>query len=203
MKKSLLLFLLVLPLLAASCFAQESRQDISLSGTAIIPPFASGDGVHVHATTGWAGGLASYRFMLTPHGALELNYQYTQDVMHFTGPSIPGYIIHNRFEEFSGAYVRSFTFKNFNPFIEGGPAGFMISPIDDAKTTTYGISRSTEIGGLYGAGIAYEVSPSFDIRVEYRGLILKTPSFNYPGNDLRTNVYYNIYDPVIGVAYHF
>jgi hypothetical protein len=37
MKKSLFLFLL-LPLIAVPVFAQESRQDISVSGTAIIPP---------------------------------------------------------------------------------------------------------------------------------------------------------------------
>jgi outer membrane immunogenic protein len=202
MKKSLFLFLLLFPLLAAPLFAQESRQDISISGTAIIPPFASGNAVQLHATVGYAGALVSYRYLLTPHGGLELNYQYNQNVQHFIYPG-GSYNIHDRFEEISGAYVYSFNFRNWNPFIEGGAAGFLISPIDDAKTDTFGISRNTNVGALYGAGIAYEISPSFDIRAEYRGLVMKTPTFNYPGNDLRTNVYYNIYDPVIGVAYHF
>jgi outer membrane immunogenic protein len=202
MKKSLLLFLCLLPLLAAPAFAQESRQDVSVSGSAIIPPFASGNAVQLHATVGYSGALASYRYMLTPHGALELNYQYSQNVMHYIFPS-GNYHIHDRIQEISGAYVYSFNFKNFNPFVEAGIAGLMFTPIDDAKTNTFNVSRNTNIGGLYGAGIAYEISPSFDIRAEYRGLIVKTPTFNYPGNDLRTNVYYNIYDPVIGVAYHF
>jgi|HubBroStandDraft_1064217.scaffolds.fasta_scaffold68011_1 outer membrane immunogenic protein len=201
MKKSLLLFLL-LPLLAAPVFAQESRQDISVSGTAIIPPFASGNAVQLHATVGYSGGLVSYRYLLTPHGGLELNYQYNQNVQHFIY-SGGNYNIHDRFEEISGAYVYSFNFRNWNPFIEGGAAGFLFSPIDDAKTDTFNISRNTNVGAMYGAGIAYEISPSFDIRAEYRGLVMKTPTFNYPGNDLRTNVYYNIYDPVIGIAYHF
>jgi opacity protein-like surface antigen len=56
---------------------------------------------------------------------------------------------------------------------------------------------------MYGAGFAYEISPSFDIRAEYRGLLMKTPTFNYASHDLNTNVYYNIYDPVVGIAYHF
>ena len=202
MKKSLLLFLCLLPLLAAPAFAQESRQDVSVSGSAIIPPFASGNAVQLHATVGYSGALASYRYMLTPHGALELNYQYSQNVMHYIFPS-GNYHIHDRIQEISGAYVYSFNFKNFNPFVEAGIAGLMFTPIDDAKTNTFNVSRNTNIGGLYGAGIAYEISPSFDIRAEYRGLIVKTPTFNYPGNDLRTNVYYNIFDPVIGVAYHF
>jgi outer membrane immunogenic protein len=200
MKKSLLLFLL--PLLAAPVFAQESRQDISVSGSAIIAPFAAGEDVQLHSTVGYAGALVSYRYLLTPHGGLELNYQYNQNQQHFIFPS-GNYHIHDRFEEISGAYVYSFNFKNFNPFIEGGAAGFLFSPIDDAKTDTFNISRNTIVGGIYGAGIAYEISPSFDIRAEYRGLVMKTPTFNYPGNDTRTNVYYNIFDPVIGVAYHF
>jgi opacity protein-like surface antigen len=202
MKKSLLMFLLLLPLTAVSALAQESRQDISVSGSGIIPPFASGNAVQLHATVGY-GGLFSYRYLLTPHGGLELNYQYNQNVQHFTAPDSINYLIHDRFQEFSGAYVYSLNFKNFNPFIEGGPAGFLFSPIDDAKTKTFGISRTTDVRAMYGAGIAWEISPSFDIRAEFRGLIMKTPTFNYPGNDLRTNVYYNIYNPVVGIAYHF
>ena len=202
MKKSLLLSLLLLPLLAAPVFAQESRQDISISGTAIIAPYASGNAVQLHSTTGFAGALVGYRYLLTPHGGLELNYQYNQNVQHFLIPS-GSYHIHDRFQEFSGAYVYSFNFKTFNPIIEGGAAGVMFSPIDDAKTDTFGISRNTNVGAMYGAGIAYEISPSFDIRAEYRGIVIKTPTFNYQNNDFRTNVWYNIYDPVIGIAYHF
>jgi opacity protein-like surface antigen len=201
MKKSLLAFLLLLPLTAVSAFAQESRQDISVSGSGIIPPFASGNAVQLHASVGY-GGLISYRYLLTPHGGLELNYQYSQNNQHFLIPS-GSYHIHDRFQEISGAYVYSFNFKNLNPFIEGGAAGFIFSPIDDSKTNTFGISRNTNVGALYGAGIAYEISPSFDIRAEYRGLLMKTPTFDYQSNDFRTNVYYNIYDPVIGIAYHF
>jgi len=202
MKKSLFLLLGFLLLAAAPAFAQESRQDISASGTAIIPPFASGNAVQLHATVGYSGTLVSYRYLLTPHGGMELNYQYNQNVQHFIIPS-GSYHIHDRFQEISGAYVYSFNFRNLNPFIEGGVGGFIFSPIDDAKTNTFGLSRNTNIGVLYGAGIAYEISPSFDIRAEYRGLLMKTPTFGYQGNDFRTNVYYNINDPVIGIAYHF
>jgi outer membrane immunogenic protein len=189
-------------MLAAVGFAQESRQDISLSGTSLIPPFVAGNGVQLHATVGY-GGLLSYRYMLTPRSALELNYQYTQNVNHFLIPT-NNIMVHTRMQEISGAYVYNFTWKNFNPFLEAGIGGYIFTPIDDSKTNFQGsLSQNTNIGGLYGGGIAYELSPSFDIRAEYRGIIIKTPSFNFPHNDTRTNRYYNIYDPVIGVAYHF
>jgi outer membrane immunogenic protein len=198
MKKSLFL-LLLLPLTAAAGFAQESRQDVSGSLSALIPPFVAGNAVQLHATVG-LGGMVSYRYLLTPHSGLELNYQYAQQVQHYINPT-NNLLIHNRFQEISGAYVYNFVFKNFNPFVEGGPGGYIFGPIRDSKTQTQSASRSTSVGAFYGAGFAYELSPSFDIRVEYRGIIVKAPSFNQ--TNLRTNRYYNISDPVIGVAYHF
>lgn len=198
MKKSLLLSLL-LPLIAVAAFAQESRQDISASYSALIPPYIAGNGANLHATVGWAG-LFSYRYLLTPRSGLELNYQYGQQVQHFTNPTNNN-TIHNRFQEISGAYVYSFTFKNWNPFLEGGVGGFIFTPIDDSKTTIQHVSQNTDVGALYGAGFAYEISPSFDIRAEYRGLIMKTPNFGEA--NFSTGRYYNIFDPVIGIAYHF
>lgn len=198
MKKSLLLFLL-LPLTAVAGFAQESRMDASVSGTAVIPPFVVGNAVQLHATTGF-GFLASYRYLLTPHSGLELNYQYAQQVQHYINPT-NNLLIHNRFQEISGAYVYNFVYKNFNPFLEGGPGGYIFTPILDHKTQTQSASQNTNIGAFYGGGIAYELSPSFDIRVEYRGIVVKAPSFGQ--TNLGTGRYYNISDPVIGIAYHF
>jgi opacity protein-like surface antigen len=63
------------------------------------------------------------------------------------------------------------------------------------------VKQQTEIGAMYGAGIAYEISPSFDIRAEYRGLVSKVPTFG--NTQFTTNKWYNIYNPVVGVAYHF
>jgi outer membrane immunogenic protein len=198
MKKSLLL-LLLLSMTAVAGFAQESRMDVSASGSFVIPPFVAGNAVQLHATVG-IGGLISYRYLLTPRSGLELNYQYVQQVQHYINPT-NNVLIHSRLQEISGAYVYNFTYKNFNPFLEGGVGGYIYSPIDDSKTQLQNLSRSTNIGALYGGGIAYELSPSFDIRVEYRGIVVKAPSFNQP--NLRTNRYFNISDPVIGVAYHF
>jgi outer membrane immunogenic protein len=198
MKKSLLL-LMLLPVMAVAGFAQESRQDVSVSGSALIPPFVAGNAVQLHATVGF-GLLVSYRYLLTPHSGLELNYQYAQEVQHYINPT-NNVLIHNRFQEISGAYVYNFSYRNFNPFLEGGIGGYIYSPIDDQKTQLQNLSQSTNIGALYGGGIAYEISPSFDIRVEYRGIVVKSPSFNQ--SNLKTDRYYNLNDPVIGVAYHF
>jgi outer membrane immunogenic protein len=181
--------------------AQESRQDVSLSGMGLVEPFkASSTDVQVSANRAF-GGLLSYRFMLTPTSALEANYSMTyQNTIHYyTNPN--NYKVNTRTEEISAAYVRYFVFKNFNPFVEAGPGGFIFLPILNSGTTTHYTKQQTEIGGLYGVGFAYEISPSFDLRAEYRGWVTKVPTFGL--SELSTNRWYNISSPVIGVAYHF
>jgi hypothetical protein len=49
--------------------------------------------------------------------------------------------------------------------------------------------------------LAYEISPSFDIRAEYRGFVTKAPDFGVAS--FKTNRYYLISIPAIGIAYHF
>lgn len=198
MKKMLLLFLL-LPFMAVASQAQESRQDISLSVTGIFPPFITGNAVQQTGTYG-LGGLVSYRYMLTPRSGLEVNYQYTQNAQKYY-TSFNNVRVHSRMQEFSGAYVLNANFKNWNPFIEGGPAAFIFSPLDDASTTVLDAKQQTILGAMYGGGVAYELSPSWDIRGEYRGLLMKTPNFGL--NPQKTGRFYNVYNPVIGIAYHF
>jgi opacity protein-like surface antigen len=185
-------------------FAQESRQDASISGTALISPQVVGNAVHQTSTIG-QGVLGSYRYMLTPRSALEANYQYMFRYRVHYHTSFNNQNVETKYQEFSAAYVFNFNFRRFNPFLEAGIGGFRFSPIQDVGTSNVDAKGSTQIGGLYGGGIAYELSPSFDIRLEYRGAIMKDP--NLVGGPLassfNTNRYYNQSNPVVGLAYHF
>ncbi|HWA93731.1 MAG TPA: outer membrane beta-barrel protein [Terracidiphilus sp.] len=186
---------------AAAGRAQESRQDISLSGTALIEPFiASSTNVQVHSNTAY-GALLSYRFMLTPSSALEANYGITyQNKFHYyVNPN--NYQVLVRTQEVSAAFVRSFYFRKFNPFVEAGPGALIFLPIRNSGTTNIDVKQQVSVGGIYGAGIAYEISPSFDIRAEYRGFVTKVPTFG--DSQFTTNKWFNIFNPTIGVAYHF
>jgi outer membrane immunogenic protein len=199
MKKFALLALL-LTLSAVAGRAQESRQDVSISGSAIFEPFkSSSTDVKVSSKRG-LGALFSYRFMLTPRGAVEANYGYSQNALHYVAPSY-NYTVNTRLQEVTAAYVYNFNFHNFNPFLEAGGGALLWGNIRNLATTTLDVKSQNTIVGLYGAGIAYEISPSFDIRAEYRGIFSKVPNFGY--SPLTTNRYYNINNPVVGVAYHF
>jgi outer membrane immunogenic protein len=199
--KKIALIALLLAVCVAAGRAQESRQDISISGSALIEPFiASSTNVQVHSTTAW-GALGSYRFMLTPSSALEANYgiTYENKINYYVNPN--HYQVNTRTQEISAAYVRSFTYRKFNPFLEAGPGVFIFLPIRNSGTTNLDVKQEFSVGGLYGGGIAYEISPSFDIRAEYRGFVTKVPTFG--NTQFTTNKWYNIYNPVLGVAYHF
>ena len=206
--KKIVVALCLLAISAVAARAQESRQDISISGLGVVEPFvASSTDVQVHSRYA-LGALVSYRFMLTPNGALEANYAGTyQNKIRYVSPSFSsGIPISSRTQEISAAYVRSFTFKRFNPFVEAGPGAMIWLPIRNSGTGVLDAKQQITIGGLYGAGIAYEISPSFDIRAEFRGFVTKVPTFGENSSstfNFSTNKWWNIYEPAIGVAYHF
>ena len=186
-------------MLAMTGFAQESRQDVSLSAVGTFQPTITGNAVTQTSTIG-KGALVSYRFMLTPSSAIEGNYQYSQFVNKYS-VSFNKARIHTRMQEMTVAYVRSFVYKKFNPFAEAGTGLLLFSPIDDTGTTDNSATRTRSIPALLGVGIAYELSPSWDFRAEYRGFILKSVDFGI--GQYKTNRYYWMQQPAIGFAYHF
>jgi outer membrane immunogenic protein len=199
MKKTMLLGVLMLS--AAAGYAQESRQDVSFSGTGIFGPTVHGAANVQQRMTGALGLLLSYRYMLTPKSAIEVNYSFAQDSQKYATSFEPYARIHSRQQEVTGAYVYSLNFKRFSPFAEAGVGTLIFTPVLDNGTNLLGTKSTKGIAGLFGGGLAYELSPSFDIRAEYRGFITKTPSFGE--TNFETNRYEVISMPTIGVAYHF
>ena len=189
-------------MLAVTSFAQESRQDASISFVGTYQPTVTGNSVTQTSTLG-EGALVSYRFMLTPSSAIEGNYQYSRfdmkynvDTNNYTKARF-----HTFMQEATAAYVRSFVYKKYNPFAEAGIGLLLFAPIDDTGTTTNAGTRTRALSGLFGGGIAYELSPSWDLRVEYRAFLLKSIDFGIP--QFKTNRFYLIQQPAIGIAYHF
>src|SRR5258708_37031149 len=116
MKKTMLL-LGALMVSAAGGYAQEGRQDVRVSGTGAFAPQVTGNSVQKNTST-TLGVLASYRYMLTPRSALELNYGYQQNTQYYQvfGKKHGG--IHTLQQEISAAYLFNLNFNNFNPFLQ-------------------------------------------------------------------------------------
>lgn len=187
---------------AAGAHAQESRQDVSVSFIGVFTPNVTGNSVHF-STTETGGFLGSYRYQVTPRSALELNYSFAQNSYKYLNVTNPNLRVHARQQEITGAYVYSRNYKNYNPFVELGVGGMIFTPILDSGTLQKDYRQNTNVGALFGGGLAYEISPSFDIRAEYRGFVLKAPDFGNPSGQTKTGRYYVVSTPAIGVAYHF
>jgi outer membrane immunogenic protein len=199
MKKTMLLGAMML--LAAAGYAQESRQDASISAMGVFAPQINGNAIQYNASA-TVGVLASYRYLLTPRSGLELNYSFSQYSTRYQTSFVPNARIHTRQQEVTGAYVYNFrNYGRFFPFLEAGVGALIFSPIRDFGTNYLDTKQNTSIGGLFGGGVAYELSPSWDIRAEYRGFFVKTPDFGQ--TIFKTNRWEVISLPVVGVAYHF
>ena len=199
MKKMILMGTLLLS--STAVYAQESRQDISMSGFATLAPDVRGNGVNPMSTTITTGILTSYRYMVTPRSALEVNYGFSQNSIKYITSAIKNGQVHTRMQEISGAYVYTRNYGRYNPFAEIGVGGIIFSPIRDNGTHQLDAKQNTNIGALFGGGVAYELSPSFDIRIAYRGFLMKAPDFGK--TEFKSNRYYVMSMPAIGVAYHF
>jgi outer membrane immunogenic protein len=200
MKKTMLLCALILS--AMTAFGQESRQDVSVSAFGEVSPDVTGNAVHMSATN-TIGFLGSYRYLVTPRSGLELNYGFAQNSNKYVTSFIPSGRVHTRQMEVTGAYVFNMTFKRFNPFAEIGVGAMFFTPIKDNLTNNLDAKSNTRLGGLFGAGVAYEISPSFDIRLQYRGFLQKAPDFSVTNEDFKTNRWEVLSTPAVGVAYHF
>jgi opacity protein-like surface antigen len=197
--KKLVSFFGLLSMLTVAGLAQESRQDISMSFVGTIQPIITGNNATQASTLG-IGDLIEYRFMLNPSNALEANYEYSQFTQKYV-TSFANARIHSRYQEASFEYIHSFVYRKFNPFIGTGAGMFIFNPIDDTHTTDLAAKQTSTIGFLFGGGIAYELSPSWDLRVEYRGTVVKDTEFGL--GIYNTNRFYVIEQPAIGFAYHF
>lgn len=198
MKKTILLGALLLS--AAASYAQESRQDVSISGFGLLGPTVHGNAI-TETPSKTAGILASYRYLLTPHSALEVNYSFAQNTDYYVYGGFPTRNpVHARQQEGTVGYVYGLTFKRFNPFVEAGIGGIFFTPILNGSSFK-DVTSNTRIAAMIGGGVAYEISPSFDLRLQYHGLIAKAPTFVTP--TFNTNGYEVISMPALGVAYHF
>jgi len=131
---------------------------------------------------------------------IELRIQQNTQYYQVFGRSNGG--IHTLQMEFSAAYVYNLNFRDSThsskPVRRYGLFAFKGFRDDQPRCEAEYQHRPSLCGG-----VAYELSPSWDIRAEYRGFLVKTPTFSMPGNIFNTNRYEVISTPAIGVAYHF
>ena len=186
--KKIAVIAFLLTVCVAAGRAQESRQDISLSGTGLIEPFiGSPTDVQVHSNPAF-GALAQLPLhayaLQRPRGQLrhhlpEHDHLHDQPQRLQRSDPHPG--------DFRPPTSAASTSASTIPLSRPVRAHSSSCPSATPAPPRWTSSSRPQIGAIYGAGIAHEISPSFDIRAEFRGIVTKVPTFGITANSTPTS----------------
>ena len=200
-------------------YGYGGRAEVFVNGFGVFGNGTSGNAISQQETQ--SGGVSvGYRFHLNAANSLEGRYGFSRDSQKYTIGGTGGTVssVPSYFSEISGSYVYSLPkFRYFQPFLEGGGGLLIFSPGNyggASVTTANSIYGGTSSGGTssglqtqtkgmfaYGGGADVPVVSRVSFRIEVRSLIYKTPDFGTV--TFQTNSFSYIYEPSLGIAYHF
>jgi opacity protein-like surface antigen len=110
-----------------------------------------------------------------------------------------------RITEFTGAYVLSpFHFQKIEPFLLAGAGALRFTPGNqyiNGNLSPFGASQQTSLAFVYGGGVDYRVWKRLGVRLQYRGLIYKAPTFHVA--QFITGGNGHMAEPSIGIVFNF
>lgn len=191
--------LVALLLLSLTALAQERRSEISLEGTGFFSKDSNGNGVGNQATeTG--GLLVGYRYDINHWLAAEANYGYDRNTQLYSG-SVPSRVQANIHQITGSAVVKLPAVGRVLPFVLGGGGALIFDPTGNPGGAVAGATEQGQGTFLYGGGADYVFSRRLLLRMEYRGLVYKAPSFNVAG--LNTDTWTHAAQPSAGFVFRF
>ncbi len=184
---------------------KEVRLDVGLAYRGVFSKTsaASQNSVTLKPTTS-AGVLGSFRYHFNHTHGIEVSFGHTNNSQVFTVPP-DTFRVDNGITEFSAAYVFSpFHVHRIDPFVLAGAGTLKFNPGNqfiDGNLSPFGAKAQTALAVLYGGGVDYRLWKHLAVRVQYRGLIYKTPDFRVPS--LHTGVYGHMAEPTAGLVLRF
>jgi outer membrane immunogenic protein len=167
---------------ASLAHAQGLPFEVRLGVAGVFPnTSASSDGTRTLKPTSSLDILGGVRWRFHGRHSLELTIAHTTNSQIYTVPP-DRFRIASTVTEYSGAYVFSpLTVGRFEPFLLGGAGGLRFSPEStsiNGFAASFGAASQTSLAFVYGGGTNYRVWRIFGLRLEYRGLIYKSPDFS-------------------------
>lgn len=194
--KSFAAILLGAALASAPAIAQEGgRQEISVQAFGSFVKSTTQNGIPQSATNS-GGVLANYRFFFAGNNGIEVNYGYSLNTQTYGLAEGPLGVKSNQ-HEVTAAYVYRRPLRQFTPFVEAGVGGIVFDP-----TSSFGASTQARAAFVYGGGADFNITRRVFARVEYRGLVYNSPTFNLAAADGTDRVTHRA-EPSIGFGYRF
>jgi len=198
LKKFLMVSVLAVPCL---CMAQESSKlDVSINVNGLFPKHSESNGLGQKASAS-AGVLASFRYSPSRFAAFEFNNGHARDTQYFTNAGVES-SVHTGVHEVTGAYVLNLPWRSsrLQPFALVGAGIMQFNPINSG-TSVSGTQSQTKPAVLWGAGVNYDLSRHFALRLQYRGLFYAAPDFKVAS--LKTDRWQPMSQPSFGIVYRF
>lgn len=186
---------------ASLCFAQESsKADISVNINGLFPRHAENNGMAQSASAS-AGILASFRYSAARFATFEFNYGHARNTQYFTNADVQS-SVHTGVHEVTGAYVLNLPWRpaRLQPFVLVGAGIMQFNPLS-VGTSVSGTQSQTRPAVLWGAGVNYDLSRHFALRLQYRGLFYAGPDFQVAS--LKTDRWQPMSQPSLGIVYRF
>jgi opacity protein-like surface antigen len=196
---------LLVVLTSLACAQEVERFNFSLSGAGVFSKTStSSNGSLTLKPTNSAAEIGSFRWRLNHLNALEVNIGHTQNSQVFLLPP-NNFRVPAGITEFSGDYVLSPMQRGrWEPFLFGGAGALRFSPGStyiNGLLSPFPVKQQTALAFLYGGGTDYRLWKFLSLRLQYRGVIYKTPSFGQP--NLATHAKGHLAEPAVGIMVKF
>jgi opacity protein-like surface antigen len=184
--------------LALPAFAQQenpSTHEIAVQAFGSFVSSTTRDGVENKASHS-GGVLGTYRLFFSKHHGVEANYGYALNTQSY-GLAAGAVGVRTYSHEVSGAYVFRAPLGRVTPFALAGVGALVFDPKDFV-----GASSQTRAAFVYGAGADVSLTRRLFARVQYRGFVYNSPTYDLPGlaNVDRTA---HRAEPSVGFGYRF
>ena len=184
---------------------EQGRFDVSIGGAGVFSKTStSSNGTVTLKPTSSGAILATFRYRFNRMHGIEGNIGHTMNSQVFFIPP-DNYRIHAGVTEYSGAYVFSpFQTARIEPFLFGGAGALRFNPDKtyiDGFQSAFGAAKQTSLAFLYGGGVDYHLWRFLGLRLQYRGLIYKAPTFAVP--ILFTGAKGHMAEPAAGIVIKF
>ena len=188
--------------LASTGTAQERDwHEVSVQGTGVLTRNSQGNGIMRH-TTQSGGILVNYRFHFNDWLAAEANYGYTRNTHQYFVTGGPFGVQANAHQT-TGALVITLpsNIARTEPYVLAGAGALTFDPRFSQVGTNGTPYRQTKPAFVYGVGSNFNLSPRVALRLEYRGLVYKSPDFGLAMLDSPTTTH--TAQPSVGFTIRF
>jgi opacity protein-like surface antigen len=148
--------------------------------------------------------LGTFRFRFNRMNGIEVNGART-DNSQVLILGTTDYRAQTSVTEFSGAYVLSpFHFEKIEPFVLAGGGALRFYPSNqfiNGNASFFGAAQQTSMAFLYGGGVDYRLWKRIGLRLQYRGLVYKEPTFHV--TQFFTGAKGHMAEPSIGIVFNF